>query len=157
MKYSYDRRTRPDTKLRWFVDHGAERLKIEIVSEEDSETMGMVRTNVGKITLFKNHPLHQKGLKCLPNIDKLKAEVFKGRDVDVWSVSVAGLNEDYQGTGLGMEMYERAFKEIKPAIVIADACDFGSTSSKAQRVWVSLRRKYPSQGSNIKELAIAVK
>ena len=95
---------------------------------------------------------------CMENVQALHDEVFGGEGPpNVWAVASAGLRlPGLQNQGLGTQMYLKAFEAVAPAIVVADKCAGGSTSSSAERVWSSLKRRFPHKGKSAGDLAFAI-
>jgi len=102
-----------------------------------------------------------KRLVCATDLRALGAE---GNYPNVLVVGHAFIDDDaYKGKGIGRAMYEAmmvegfAVRETRvggtkgPMFFIPDDCGGGgSTSDDAKRVWASLVRDYPSQGTSIR-------
>ena len=102
-----------------------------------------------------------KRLVCASDLRALGAE---GRYPNVLAVGHAFMDDDgYKGKGIGRAMYEammvegfavrqtRISGQPGPLFFIPDECKgAGNTSAEAQRVWASLARDYPSQGTSIR-------
>ena len=102
-----------------------------------------------------------KRLVCATDLRALGAE---GNYPNVLVVGHAFMDDDaYKGKGIGRAMYEAmmvegfAVRETRvggtkgPMFFIPDDCGGGgSTSADAKRVWASLARDYPSQGTSIR-------
>ena len=102
-----------------------------------------------------------KRLVCATDLRALGAE---GNYPNVLVVGHAFMDDDaYKGKGIGRAMYEAmmvegfAVRETRvggtkgPMFFIPDDCGGGgSTSADAKRVWASLVRDYPSQGTSIR-------
>ena len=102
-----------------------------------------------------------KRLVCASDLRALGAE---GRYPNVLAVGHAFIDDEaYKGKGIGRAMYEAmmvegfAVRETRiggqpgPMFFIPDECKgAGNTSAEAQRVWASLVRDYPSQGTSIR-------
>jgi hypothetical protein len=100
-------------------------------------------------------------LVCATDLRALGAE---GRYPNVLAVGHAFMDDDtYKSKGIGRAMYEAtmaegfAVRETRiggkpgPMFFIPDECKgAGNTSAEAQRVWASLARDYPSQGTSIR-------
>ena len=103
----------------------------------------------------------RRRLVCATDLRSLGAE---GRYPNVLAVGHAFMDDDaYKGKGIGRAMYEAmmvegfAVRETRisgqpgPLFFIPDECKgAGNTSAEAQRVWASLARDYPSQGTSIR-------
>jgi GNAT superfamily N-acetyltransferase len=102
-----------------------------------------------------------KRLVCATDLRALGAE---GRYPNVLAVGHAFMDDDaYKGKGIGRAMYEAMMAEgfavrqtriggqPGPMFFIPDECKgAGNTSAEARRVWASLVRDYPSQGTSIR-------
>jgi GNAT superfamily N-acetyltransferase len=102
-----------------------------------------------------------RGRSCATDLRALGAE---GRYPNVLAVSHAFVTDDeHKGKGVGRAMYEAmmaegfAVRESRiggqpgPMFFIPDECSgAGNTSAEARRVWDSLVRDYPSQGTSIR-------
>ena len=102
-----------------------------------------------------------KRLVCASDLRALGAE---GRYPNVLAVGHAFIDDEaYKGKGIGRAMYEAmmvegfAVRQTRiggqpgPMFFIPDECKgAGNTSAEAQRVWASLARDYPSQGTSIR-------
>lgn len=100
-------------------------------------------------------------LVCATDLRALGAE---GRYPNVLRVGHAFMDDEaYKGKGIGRAMYEAmmaegfAVRETRisgspgPMFLIPDECGgAGNTSADAKRVWASLARDYPSQGTSIR-------
>jgi len=100
-------------------------------------------------------------LVCASDLRSLGAE---GRYPNVLRVGHAFMDDEaYKGKGIGRAMYEAmmvegfAVRETRiggqpgPMFLIPDECGgAGNTSADAKRVWASLARDYPSQGTSIR-------
>jgi GNAT superfamily N-acetyltransferase len=103
----------------------------------------------------------RRRLVCATDLRALGAE---GRYPNVLAVGHAFMDDDaYKGKGIGRAMYEAmmvegfAVRQTRiggqpgPMFFIPDECKgAGNTSAEAQRVWASLARDYPSQGTSIR-------
>jgi GNAT superfamily N-acetyltransferase len=124
----------------WFTQHGYGKRGLPAEMKDP----GYID---GGILLLKTSADDLDG-SCRDNVFALHEEVFKRGKPTVWAVGHVFLkNPKLQGKGLGKELYTRALKEVSPAIVVSDKCDGGKTSLMAERVWNSLKSKYPSKGS----------
>jgi hypothetical protein len=106
---------------------------------------------VGEINMFSENvsrnEMHDKS-ECQTNARTLHNKVFGQGRINLWVVGAAHIApRRLRNKGIGKELYERAFKELAPAIVAPDTCMSGTTSRAAARVWSSLKHKYPSMGS----------
>jgi GNAT superfamily N-acetyltransferase len=102
-----------------------------------------------------------RGRSCATDLRALGAE---GKYPNVLGVSHAFVtDEEHKGKGVGRAMYEAmmaegfAVRESRiggqpgPMFFIPDECSgAGNTSAEARRVWASLVRDYPSQGTSIR-------
>jgi GNAT superfamily N-acetyltransferase len=102
-----------------------------------------------------------RGRSCATDLRALGAE---GKYPNVLAVSHAFITDDaHKGKGVGRAMYEAmmaegfAVRESRiggkpgPMFFIPDECSgAGNTSAEARRVWASLVRDYPSQGTSIR-------
>jgi GNAT superfamily N-acetyltransferase len=102
-----------------------------------------------------------RGRSCATDLRALGAE---GKYPNVLAVSHAFVtDEEHKGKGVGRAMYEAmmaegfAVRESRtggkpgPMFFIPDECSgVGNTSAEARRVWASLVRDYPSQGTSIR-------
>jgi hypothetical protein len=102
-----------------------------------------------------------RGRSCATDLRALGAE---GRYPNVLAVSHAFITDDeHKGKGVGRAMYEAMMVEgfavrqsriggqPGPMFFIPDECSgAGNTSAEARRVWDSLVRDYPSQGTSIR-------
>lgn len=100
-------------------------------------------------------------LVCASDLRALGAE---GRYPNVLAVGHAFMDDEaYKGKGIGRAMYEAmmvegfAVRQTRiggqpgPMFFVPDECKgAGNTSAEAQRVWASLARDYPSQGTSIR-------
>ena len=103
----------------------------------------------------------RRRLVCATDLRALGAE---GRYPNVLAVGHAFMDDDaYKGKGIGRAMYEAmmvegfAVRQTRiggqpgPMFFIPDECKgSGNTSADAKRVWASLARDYPSQGTSIR-------
>lgn len=103
----------------------------------------------------------RRRLVCASDLRALGAE---GRYPNVLRVGHAFVDDDaYKGKGIGRAMYEAMMAEgfavrqtrisgqPGPMFLIPDECGgAGNTSADAKRVWASLARDYPSQGTSIR-------
>jgi hypothetical protein len=102
-----------------------------------------------------------RGRSCATDLRALGAE---GKYPNVLAVSHAFITDDaHKGKGVGRAMYEAMMAEgfavrqsriggqPGPMFFIPDECSgAGNTSAEARRVWTSLVRDYPSQGTSIR-------
>jgi hypothetical protein len=102
-----------------------------------------------------------RGRSCATDLRALGAE---GKYPNVLAVSHAFITDDaHKGKGVGRAMYEAmmaegfAVRETRiggkpgPMFFIPDECSgAGNTSAEARRVWASLVRDYPSQGTSVR-------
>ena len=102
-----------------------------------------------------------RGRSCATDLRALGAE---GKYPNVLAVSHAFItDEEHKGKGVGRAMYEAmmtegfAVRETRiggkpgPMFFIPDECSgAGNTSADARRVWASLVRDYPSQGTSVR-------
>jgi predicted GNAT family acetyltransferase len=102
-----------------------------------------------------------RGRSCVTDLRALGAE---GKYPNVLAVSHAFITDDaHKGKGVGRAMYQAmmaegfAVRESRiggqpgPMFFIPDECSgVGNTSAEARRVWDSLVRDYPSQGTSIR-------
>ena len=100
-------------------------------------------------------------LVCATDLRALGAE---GKYPNVLRVGHAFMDDDaYKGKGIGRAMYEAmmvegfAVRQTRiggqpgPMFLVPDECGgAGNTSADAKRVWASLARDYPSQGTSIR-------
>ena len=139
--YSYDRRAAAKPKFE--VEHSSGQVWVGLATKDE---------DVGYIILGK---LGGHGLKaeCQANVDALKAEVG---DKPVLRVVDVQIEDEWLGKGWGTKLYARALREASPALVVTGGCTGMGTTSSAFRVWKSLAKRYPSQGSGPNDLVISV-
>lgn len=81
--------------------------------------------------------------------------------VTYWTMWRSELRNTYAGQGLGVDLYEAALRFVHakfdtPAIIFPEMCmEEGTTSTDAERVWGSLRRRWESQGSAVASIPLA--
>lgn len=103
-------------------------------------------------TLIMSPVSRDKYNKCQGDIDALRG---KGHDADlIFYVETVRIDEKHRGKGFGKQMYLLAMQTIAKkhgnAYVIPGSCHTrGSTTADAERVWASLRKRYPSSGKVI--------
>jgi GNAT superfamily N-acetyltransferase len=122
-----------------------------VEAKDQGEVVGLARAYGDSISMMEVVHTYQ----CSDDLIDISYEypqVMDGEDIRILEVNVVSLSKDYQGKGIGSEIYQKLIegwsKRVrKPFVIIPEKCSVsGSTSDMAMRVWESLKRKHPSSG-----------
>lgn len=108
--------------------------------DEKGERVGFI-----ELEGFKRHKRD-----CKDEINTLKKKYTPMHPIPVWLVYTVYLDEKQRGKGIGSAMYKKAMEHLMKKgsffFLPWECMARGGTSADAEKIWNSLKTKYPSQG-----------
>jgi len=127
---------------------GSSTLNVVLYNGEEENHLGFIEL----IGFNDSSPMIRN---CGPSFQELQENqgLVPSNNIPIWSVYMAYLKEEWRGKKLGKLLYQKAIETLRSQgsfFMVPWSClAIGGTTGDAQRIWKSLKSKYPHSHNNV--------